>query len=398
MALGESVPIYIVGGPVRDALLGTSPRDLDFVVVGDALGVAHRIARKLEGRVVVHPKFGTATIEFASSRVDVVTARQEVYPRPGALPEVTPGTIFDDLARRDFSINALALPLHDQEPSVLDSQHGIEDIEKGLIRILHHDSFVDDPTRAFRAVRYEQRLDFAIEDVTLSCLHHAVQGGCIASVSGHRLRRELELILYEDQPWRSLSRLWELGILKAVHPSLANFGIPKALATLAAPKETAFDVGPLQYIGALAYGLTEMEGEAVAMRLNMPIPWTRVVRDTISLRQLEATLADPQIAPSEVYRLLEPMSLAAVMALSRIARSATAAQRVSEYYRDLRHVSVALNGRDLLDMGVPDGPMIGAVLQELKDGRLDGRIVSMEDERRWVRERTSAIGGDAGHE
>ena len=146
-ALEHSLPAYLVGGPVRDGLMGAPIRDLDFVVEGDAPAVARQLADELGGRALTYDRFGTATVVLEDCRVDLVTARQEVYPHPGALPQVSPGTIFDDLARRDFSINALALPLTESRPKVLDPLGGIGDIDRGLIRVLHGNSFVDDATR-----------------------------------------------------------------------------------------------------------------------------------------------------------------------------------------------------------------------------------------------------------
>ena len=156
--------MYLVGGPVRDALLGTPVKDLDFVLEGEAAEVARRLAAELGGRVVSHARFGTASLLCGDVRVDLVTARKETYPHPGALPQVSAGTISDDLARRDFSVNALAIPLAVNDPQVMDAHGGIADLRLGLIRTLHSESFVDDPTRVLRAVRYEQRLGFRIEE------------------------------------------------------------------------------------------------------------------------------------------------------------------------------------------------------------------------------------------
>ena len=151
-----------MGGPVRDAILGAPVKDLDFVLLDHAPSLAQDLARELGGRVTVHPRFGTATVDVEGDRVDVVTARKEVYPFPGSLPEVAAGSLDDDLARRDFSINAMALPLSGDSPEVIDTHGGIQDLENSSIRTLHPDSFADDPTRMLRAVRYQERLGFQI--------------------------------------------------------------------------------------------------------------------------------------------------------------------------------------------------------------------------------------------
>ena len=221
-ALTHSLAVYLVGGPVRDVLMGLSIKDLDFVVEGDGPEVARGLAEELGGEVLVHSRFGTATLVLGENRIDVVTARRETYPQPAALPIVSPGDISDDLGRRDFSINALALNLGESRPQVLDKHGGLDDIRRGLVRTLHPNSFVDDPTRIFRAVRYEQRLDFRIEAETLAQLHRATAQGYLASLTGDRLRHELERILQEDRPESPLRRLGQLGILAAIHPSLGD--------------------------------------------------------------------------------------------------------------------------------------------------------------------------------
>ena len=184
--------IYLVGGSVRDLLLERPIKDLDFAVEGDAPSLAGRLAQELGGRVVLHRRFGTASVYFGDERVDLATARREHYDRPAALPRVTPAPIDEDLARRDFSINAMALPLAAHRTSLVDPFHGQEDLELGLVRVLHPQSFVDDPTRILRAVRYEQRLGLIIEKETLGHLDRAVAAGGIAALSGDRIRNELD--------------------------------------------------------------------------------------------------------------------------------------------------------------------------------------------------------------
>ena len=206
LAAAYGTPAYLVGGPVRDALLGTPPSDLDFALVGHAPALARNVAARLgpDSRLTVHPRFGTATVALSpddsGGHIDLVTARHECYPRPGQLPQVTPGSIADDLTRRDFSINAMALPLTPGDGELLDPQGGLPDLESGIIRILHPGSFADDPTRMLRAVRYEQRFGFRIDAPTLTAMSDAIAGGGMDAVSGDRWRRELERILDESQP------------------------------------------------------------------------------------------------------------------------------------------------------------------------------------------------------
>ena len=199
------VPAYIVGGPVRDKLLGIANNDLDFVVEGDGIKFAGILNKKLKGRLTAYKAFGTATIEVKGNRVDIVTSRKETYKRPAAYPTVKPGTIKDDLFRRDFTINAMAISLNKKDSGKLtDFYGGQKDLRKGLIRVLHDKSFMDDPTRIFRAIRFSVRFGFKIEPHTKKLIKEAVSGGFLGDVNTGRIRKEIELFLQEKSPKRCL--------------------------------------------------------------------------------------------------------------------------------------------------------------------------------------------------
>jgi tRNA nucleotidyltransferase (CCA-adding enzyme) len=382
-ALDESLPVYLVGGPVRDALLGAPVVDLDFVVEGDALILAGWLAEELGGEVVLHRRFGTATVMLGDSRIDVVTARRETYQSPGTLPAVTPGTIRDDLARRDFTINALALPLFQERPEILDPHSGVPDLSDSLVRILHPKSFIDDPTRILRAVRYEQRLGFTIEEETGARLNEALAHGYMDTVSGDRLRQELDRILQEGNPVPALKRAVHLGVLRAIHPTL---GDAPGLARLGSEANKEEYYSPLVYLAALVYRLSRVEAEQVICRLNFPGRWAKTVRDTIELRERESQLAAPDILPSQIYYLAKGLAEEAVIMMSRITDSELVAQRLKMYLDKLISVRPELKGEDLISMGVPEGPKVGQLLEQLREARLDRRTASREDERRLVRE------------
>lgn len=401
-ALEQSLPVYLVGGPVRDALLGAPIKDLDFAIEGDASAVARELAHELGGQVVTHTRFGTATVVLGDCRVDLATARKETYSHPGALPDVAPGTIYDDLARRDFSVNALALPLAEGQPKVLDPHGGVDDLKAGLIRILHRDSFVDDPTRVYRAIRYEQRLGFYLEEETLSQLQHAIAEGSLASISGDRVRHELERILHEEHPDLALRRCIQLGVLAAIHPSFGNAQDLIRLATGGPFDSTQGDpstslrmsgVEPLAYLATLAYRLSSPAGEAVAHRLNLPGSWVAVMRDTICLKEREPELARSSLSRSRLCHLVAGFAPAAVAAVARITDSPLASQRLEQYLRELRFIVPALNGRDLVAMGVPQGPLVGEILRELQTAKLDQRISTEAEERQLAREFLATKGG-----
>ncbi len=204
--------IYLVGGIVRDLILGRDIFDLDIVVEGDAIALVRELAGRLNCELKKHPAFGTATLYFADKTIDFATARSEQYPRWGDLPRVEPADLTADLKRRDFTINAIALSLnHPGYATLIDLHGGIPDLKKGLIRILHKKSFLEDPTRILRCIRFEQRFGFRIETVTLQLLREAVDRQAFSSVSSYRLRNELTLISKEVDAYRCIERINNLA-------------------------------------------------------------------------------------------------------------------------------------------------------------------------------------------
>ncbi|MDO8751212.1 MAG: polya polymerase, partial [Dehalococcoidia bacterium] len=268
------LPLYLVGGVVRDMLMGRAVKDVDLVVEGDAVRLASALAEALSGKVVARSQFGTAKLRLLGQDIDVVTARRETYRKPGALPTVYPGIIADDLARRDFTINAIALRLEPAPMQLLDSTGGQSDIQQGLIRVLHAASFQDDATRILRAVRYEQRLGFRLGTGTERLLRRDLP--MLDTISGDRLRRELDIIFREEQAGPTLLRAAELGVLTALYRHLPDApALKQRLQRLSADglKE------PLHYLGVLAYSMKQEDIEGFIRRLNLPATWAKVVRD-----------------------------------------------------------------------------------------------------------------------
>ena len=418
----QSIRVYLVGGPVRDLLLNSPLKDLDFVVVGKAPEVAGWLAEQSGGRVVTHPRFGTATVILDEARVDLVTARREVYPRPGSLPQVFPGSIDEDLARRDFSVNALAWQLTEDSSVILDRHCGLEDLRRGLIRTLHSKSFTDDPTRLLRAVRYEQRLAFQLEEATAAQVQTAVAQAATDTVSGDRLRHELARILEEERPGDILRRASDLGILTAIHPALGGAEYLSRWSALVAgvgerqaegSVENATGIGPetelereplpiellpiellpiepLTWLAALAYPRSAGDGEGLIRRLNMPRPWAQVVRDTIKLRDLETEIAFDKPAPSRLCHILDGMAPEATSVVAGLTELPTVSRSLRRYWVEYRQITPALRGRDLLAMGVSAGPAVGNLLAELRTARLDGMATTEAEERRWVQKQLNA--------
>jgi len=206
-----NVRAYIVGGPVRDKLLGISNYDLDFVVEGDGIRFAEALNSALKAKLKTYRAFGTATIEFKGKRIDVVSARKETYKYPAAYPTVEPGTIKDDLFRRDFTINAMAIAVNRKNSGrLVDFYNGRKDLKKGVIRVLHDKSFMDDPTRIFRAVRFASRFGFKIEPHTKKLIKEAISAGFLGEVNAGRIRKEIELFLKEKNPKKCLDMFGKL--------------------------------------------------------------------------------------------------------------------------------------------------------------------------------------------
>ena len=376
LAIEARISAFLVGGPVRDFLLDVPVNDLDISVVGDAPELARSLANATGGRLTVHPRFGTASVAVAGCTVDLVTARRETYPKPAALPVVTAGSLAEDLARRDFTVNAMALPIAGAVEQVVDPHGGQADLDAGIIRTLHRESFRDDPTRIFRAVRYEQRFAFRIDDDTRCDLESAVAGGAIAMLSGNRLRHELDRILRETSPLPALQRAEALGVLTATHSAL---GAPHLDGL------HDWTARPLVWLAALVWPLRESTGSAVAARLNAPSDWTRVINDTTTLTERLPDLAADWSAPSDVCALLDGLSPDALAAGTMLA-PAPAAARIRMYLAEWWTVAPLLRGPDLLALGVPPGPAVGEALRALRRARLDGLTHSRQEEEQLARQ------------
>jgi len=381
-AQGRGCQLYLVGGVVRDLFLGRDNLDLDAVVEGDAIGLAKGLAEGRDVRLVTHGRFGTAKLRFSTFSLDIATARTETYSHPGALPRVMPGSITEDLKRRDFSINAMAVRLNPGRfGELLDPLGGKEDLERGIVRVLHERSFIDDATRILRGIRYEQRLGFRFEEETERLLRRDVK--MLHTISGDRLRHELERILEEDEPERAFRRAEELGVLKELHPSLRGNGwLANAFRKARRNKRTP----PVSlYMCLLCYHLEEGEAQELLKRLKFPAGVAKSVLDTVRLKQEVGRLGSGDIKPSAVYELLHAYDNVAVEANLLAAESAQARRHLQLYLTKLRYVKTLLDGVDLAMLGIPVGPAIGEALSALKAARLDGKLRTRSDEVEFVR-------------
>jgi len=377
--------LYLVGGAVRDLLLERPNTDFDLVLEGDAPSFARHLARLMRAdsddrvlseQVTIHPRFGTAKFQRGDITIDVVTARSETYARPGALPTVKPDTIRDDLFRRDFTINAMAIELMPASIGrLLDYFYGIKDLQRGLIRILHNRSFIDDATRMLRAVRYEQRLGFKLEDDTERLLKRDVS--YLDTISGDRIRHELELICREDNPEQMLERAQTLGVLPQIHPALKVDGATaERLRRARQQGMTETDI----YLSILAYPLDSEAIEGFVERLNITGELKRGIKQLPRLKAKLPALASPNIAPSAVYRLMQKYHLGAIATCALAADEPTVRFQMERYLNELRYVKTHLDGDALKALGVKPGPRLGKMLEALREARLDGAVNTREEE------------------
>jgi len=368
-ALGDPRGLHVVGGTVRDLILGSPGTDLDLVREGSVEELAGELAERLGGRAIVHGNFGTAVVTYDGKHLDLIQARRETYPQPAALPVVEPGTIEDDLARRDFTINALAIPLPDGE--ALDPFDGRGDLERKTIRVLNERSFLDDPTRIFRAIRYESRLGFRMDPETERLAREAIEAGLVRRLSGPRVREELIALLGEPETPKSILRMAELRLDQAVDPPLRA------------------GLNAVQRLNRLRELAAEYEVDAPAWRLALET----LVEPGQSVEALALTKHDQQLvegAPADARELVDRQPGGAELA-NLAARHAPDAPLLALAIRDdaglrdwferLRHVRLEVTGSDLAELGVPEGPRVGEILDELRrrklNGELDGRAAEL---------------------
>ena len=383
LAADRASPLCIVGGRVRDLLLGSPGIDMDLVVEGDALELVRSLALDQGGEAVVHPRFGTATYRHGTLRFDLAIARTETYSRPGVLPDVRPGPIEEDLARRDFTVNAMALRLSPPDAGTLLDRFGSRlDVEDGLIRVLHDGSFVDDPTRTMRAIRYEQRLGFQIEPSTLTLLSRDLH--LLPSVGVDRLRRELNLFLLEPAPELTLLRAESLGVLRTIDPALQP-GTRLSEIFQSARRQLG-QVEPAIYLALLLYSVEAGEAMQFVDRYRFPKESIGLVKGTLALRDAEARISVEGFRDSQVYAVFKGFDRDSVRAFGIATEHDIARARAADYLSRLADIRPKLTGKDLINLGVPRGPDIGRVLNRLLEARLDGLTASREDETALVRE------------
>jgi tRNA nucleotidyltransferase (CCA-adding enzyme) len=389
-ALGDRAEgVYLVGGTVRDILLGEAGFDVDIAVEGDAISFARDLARALGGRFTPHDKFGTAVVSYGDGgRVDVVTTRTEFYDAPAALPTVERAGLREDLFRRDFTINAMAASLKaDDFGRLVDPFGGRRDLASGTLRVLHNLSFIDDPTRIFRAVRYEARYGFRLDEHSLRLARGCVEMGLVGDLSSARLRDELVALLQEPAVPRAIVRLGELGADRAVHPHLCADEAAGELLERALALRLELDVDAPAWRLGLAVLAREMESdEALAWlaRLKVRRRDAEQIAGAIAVApRIVERLRSESLSPADVVALAEPYGPDAPL-LALALDSSLAALR--DYFARLRDVRLEITGSDLAALGLGESPQVGEVLAELRRRKLNGELQGLESELAAARE------------
>ena len=396
--LGYSV--YAVRGFVRDLLLRVENLDVDIVVEGDGIRLAEEFQKMFPCRIRTHKKFGTAIILLPDgSKVDVATARWEFYDSPAALPTVEKASIKTDLYRRDFTINTLAIQLNPKAfGELIDFFGGVKDIKEKVIRVLHNLSFVEDPTRVFRAIRFEQRFGFQIVKHTQNLMKNAVKVGFLERLSGGRVLSELILILQEGDPLPALKRMRDFNLFHFLHPSLKFDEQAQVLFEQIHHVISWFDLLFLEqqyerwliYFYGLIDFLKEGEIEDLCRRLAM----NEKLKKTTMERKLQADQALLQIFSwingdrrpkrSEIYDILDPLSTESKLFMMAKTTQIETRRYISLYFTQLKDTKPLLRGRDLIQMGMKPGPSIKKALTGLLKARLDEQVITRQDEMEYI--------------
>jgi tRNA nucleotidyltransferase (CCA-adding enzyme) len=397
-ALGYSV--YAVGGFVRDLLLRVENFDVDIVVEGDGIRLAEEFEKMFPCRIRTHKKFGTAIILLPDElKVDVATARWEFYDSPAALPTVEKASIKTDLYRRDFTINTLAIQLNPKAfGELIDFFGGVKDIKEKVIRVLHNLSFVEDPTRVFRAIRFEQRFGFQIGKHTQNLMKNVVKVGFLERLSGGRVLSELILILQEEDPLPALKRMRDYNLFHFLHPSLKFDEQAEVLFEQIHHVISWFDLLFLEqqygrwliYFYGLIDFLKEGEIEDLCRRLAMNGKLKKRAREG----KLQADQALLQIFSwinvnrrpkrSEIYNILDPLSTESKLFMMAKTTQVETRRYISLYFTQLKDTKPLLRGKDLIQMGMKSGPSIKKALTGLLKARLDEQVITRQDEMEYI--------------
>ena len=385
--------VYLVGGCVRDMLRGVENPDIDIVAEGDGIALAKAMAKKTGAKVRVHQKFGTAQVILPMLRLDVATARTEYYESPAALPQVETSSIKKDLYRRDFTINTLAVKLDQKNFGLLlDFFGGRRDLKDKLIRVLHSLSFVEDPTRAFRAIRFSERFGFKLTKHTENLIKLALRMNIFEKLSGPRLYEELMLTFRETYPIKALKRLSDYGLLKVIHNSLVfSTGLEEFLQAVHDSiswfdllfLSESYEKG-LLYLAALLYKLNKEDRESALVRLDVPLRTREHILKTLNIAQniIKKLKAN---SPVVIYHTLKDCDIEAILFSMALSEDSDNKKAISRFLLELRDVKPLVKGGDLKKIGIPPGPVYSEMFRKIVDEKLMGRLATREEELKFVK-------------
>lgn len=384
------VDAYLVGGFVRDLILERQNLDLDVCVEGDGIAFAGSLASGRGGTFTPHRRFGTATVRLGGRTIDVATARRESYPCPASLPVVTAGSLREDLFRRDFTVNSLAVSLRGGSfGTLIDFFGGTGDLRLGRIRALHSRSFIDDPTRILRGVRFEQRLRFRFEEETLAWLKEAVKAKMLECVEPQRMRDELILLLKEQRPYDCVKRLGRLGGMRFIYPALAvSAGTARLFSSVARqirsfrgefPSRRPLDVW-LMYFMALLDPLSAQQAEKVCRRFVLRKGEQKRIESYFAVRKSVSARIRAGVGPVALFRLLEPLSYEVILTAAAKSGSTAVQKRIQGFFARHHETRVEVRGEDLIDLGLEPGPRYRRILSRLLDARLNGDVKTKAEE------------------
>ncbi|MBN3039993.1 MAG: CCA tRNA nucleotidyltransferase [Candidatus Omnitrophica bacterium] len=389
IAAGQGSSIYLVGGVVRDLFLNRDIFDLDIVVEGDAIALAEELASRLKAEFKKHHCFGTATVELKGYKLDFATSRKEYYSFPGALPKVSPASLGEDLFRRDFTINAMAISLNKKDYGrLIDIYNGVNDLKSGKIRVLHENSFMDDPTRILRAIRFEQRFSFMMDLKTSHLLREAINAKALTLVSPHRLRDEIILILKEAQPLKHIKRIDKLIGINFIHKDLKlknddyvffkraqgiSSGYLKSFKTLR--KQQYWIIYLSKILIRLSAKSLENLLHDYAFRKG-----ERIIILSIKASLFKARKLKKPLKKSLIYRFLNPLSFEAILFFYVYYPDKIARENIDCFLKELVKTNLRIRGRDLTRLGLVPNILFGKVFEKLMHVKIDKGISTKKGE------------------
>jgi tRNA nucleotidyltransferase (CCA-adding enzyme) len=382
------VQAYLVGGIVRDLFLDTRDADIDITVEGDGMKFAKYLADNLGAAYKGFDRFKTGKVFMKDGmRIDVASARAELYPQPAALPEVEFTELDRDLYRRDFTINSMAMKVnHDEFGFFIDPFDGIGDLKRRVLKCIHKKSFIDDPTRIIRAVRFETRLGYKIEKRTMSLLKDAVSHNAFEPAPGERLLDELLILLGEKDPYKAVKRLETIGALQKICPGVRMAPAARQIfRKLSAMRKYGAQM-ELLYFMAVVKGVSENNIRLICKRLKLSNEWRKLILQARHAETKLKRMSKKKMASSEIYDIMTGLNPEAMLYMMAITGDKHIIRNVMHYMNELMHAVIEINGNDLKAMGLNEGPAYSEILRKVTMAKLDGRVNGKKEEVEFARQ------------